>query len=398
MKRRDFLKQASLASTAMMVPSFLTSSSLGKLYKNRAGKILVVVQLSGGNDGLNTIVPYRNDIYYRNRPDLGVSKTEVLPVSDDLGFNPALQSLRSIFDQGQMSIINNVGYPNPDRSHFRSMDIWHTASESTEYLNSGWIGRYLDSNCQGCQSPYQAIEVDDTLSLALKGQEKRGFAMSDPNRLKRAADNRILQAISKAPHTGADEEKVGYLYKTLIDSESSANYLFEQSKKHHSTATYPQSEFGQDLRTIAQLITADTDTKIYYTSLTGFDTHANQKTRQERLLGQYADAMKVFVEDLKQNGLLDDVLILTFSEFGRRVNQNASRGTDHGTANNLFLMGGQLKKPGFFNEGPDLTNLDEGDLKYSVDFRKVYATILDRWLEAPAPSILGKSFADLGVI
>lgn len=398
MKRRDFLKQASLASTAMMVPSFLTGSSLGKLYKNRAGKILVVVQLSGGNDGLNTIVPYRNDIYYRNRPDLGIPKTEVLPVSDDLGFNPALQSLRSIFDQGQMSIINNVGYPNPDRSHFRSMDIWHTASESTEYLNSGWIGRYLDSNCQGCQSPYQAIEVDDTLSLALKGQEKRGFAMSDPNRLKRAADNRILQAISKAPHTGADEEKVGYLYKTLIDSESSANYLFEQSKKHHSTATYPQSEFGQDLRTIAQLITADTDTKIYYTSLTGFDTHANQKMRQERLLGQYADAMKVFVDDLKQNGLLEDVLILTFSEFGRRVNQNASRGTDHGTANNLFLMGGQLKKPGFFNEGPDLSNLDDGDLKYAVDFRKVYATILDRWLEAPAPSILGKSFADLGLI
>jgi uncharacterized protein (DUF1501 family) len=398
MQRRNFLKQASLASTAMMVPSFLTGTSLGKLYKNRAGKILVVVQLSGGNDGLNTIVPYRNDLYYQNRPDLGIAKTEVITVSDELGFNPGLKSLRELFDQGQMSIVNNVGYPNPDRSHFRSMDIWHTASDSTDYLNSGWIGRYLDSNCQGCQSPYQAIEVDDTLSLALKGANRRGFAMSDPGRLKRTADNPILQAISKSARNDVDENKVGYLYKTLIDSESSADYLFAQSKKNHSSAAYPQSEFGQDMRTIAELITADTDTKIYYVSLSGFDTHANQRMRQERLLGQYADAMKVFVQDLKQNGLLDEVLILTFSEFGRRVKQNASKGTDHGTANNLFLMGGKLKKPGFFNEAPDLSQLDEGDLNYTIDFRKVYATILDKWLEAPVPAILGKSFPNLGLI
>ncbi len=387
-----------MASTAMMVPSFLTGTSLGKLYKNRAGKILVVVQLSGGNDGLNTIVPYRNDLYYQNRPDLGIAKTEVITVSDELGFNPGLKSLRELFDQGQMSIVNNVGYPNPDRSHFRSMDIWHTASDSTDYLNSGWIGRYLDSNCQGCQSPYQAIEVDDTLSLALKGANRRGFAMSDPGRLKRTADNPILQAISKSARNDVDENKVGYLYKTLIDSESSADYLFAQSKKNHSSAAYPQSEFGQDMRTIAELITADTDTKIYYVSLSGFDTHANQRMRQERLLGQYADAMKVFVPDLKQNGLLDEVLILTFSEFGRRVKQNASKGTDHGTANNLFLMGGKLKKPGFFNEAPDLSQLDEGDLNYTIDFRKVYATILDKWLEAPVPAILGKSFPNLGLI
>lgn len=387
-----------MASTAMMVPSFLTGTSLGKLYKNRAGKILVVVQLSGGNDGLNTIVPYRNDLYYQNRPDLGIAKTEVITVSDELGFNPGLKSLRELFDQGQMSIVNNVGYPNPDRSHFRSMDIWHTASDSTDYLNSGWIGRYLDSNCQGCQSPYQAIEVDDTLSLALKGANRRGFAMSDPGRLKRTADNPILQAISKSARNDVDENKVGYLYKTLIDSESSADYLFAQSKKNHSSAAYPQSEFGQDMRTIAELITADTDTKIYYVSLSGFDTHANQRMRQERLLGQYADAMKVFVQDLKQNGLLDEVLILTFSEFGRRVKQNASKGTDHGTANNLFLMGGKLKKPGFFNEAPDLSQLDEGDLNYTIDFRKVYATILDKWLEAPVPAILGKSFPNLGLI
>lgn len=398
MKRRNFLKQSALASTAMMVPAFLNDIAFGQLLARRSGKILVVVQFSGGNDGLNTIVPYRNDLYYQNRPNLAIPKTEVLKVSDDLGFNPALQPLQSLYDDGILSIVNSVGYPNPDRSHFRSMDIWHTASDSTEYLNSGWLGRYLDSNCQGCTSPYQAIELDDTLSLALKGDKRRGFAMSDPAQLKRTTDNKILQAVGKTPATAHHEENVAYLYKTLVDTQSSADYLFEKSKVYRSTVTYPQSEFAKDLKLISQLITADTDTRIYYASLTGFDTHANQRNRQERLLLQYAEGMKAFVQDLKQNNLLNDVLIMTFSEFGRRVKQNASAGTDHGTANNLYLIGGNLKKAGFFNGSSNLNDLDEGDLKYQVDFRDIYTTLLNRWLDAPAPQILGQSFKGLKLV
>jgi len=379
-----------------MAPSFLKNFKKQQHFSSRAGKILVVVQLSGGNDGLNTVVPYQNDIYYQSRPNLGISKNEVLPLTDELGFNPAMAAMRSLYDDGLVSILNNVGYPNPDRSHFRSMDIWHTASDSNEYLDSGWIGRFLDSNCKGC-APYNALELDDSLSLALKGNQSNGFAMKNPAQLKKMTDNRLLKALGQQAHDHEHEE-VAYLYKTLIDTQSSADYLFEQSKVYKSKAAYPSTPFGRDLKQTAELITADTDTQIYYLSLSGFDTHANQKNLQERLLKQYADGMKAFVEDLKQNNLLNDTLILTFSEFGRRVGQNASNGTDHGTANNLYIIGGNLKNPGFYNEGPDLLNLDNGDLIYQLDFRSVYATILNQWLDADAPAVLGREFKLLNLL
>ncbi len=396
MKRRTFIKNTSLASTAFMAPSFLKNFQKKNHYSSRSGKILVVVQLSGGNDGLNTIVPYQNDLYYQSRPSLGIPKNEVLKVTDELGFNPALSAMQSLYDEGLLSIVNNVGYPNPDRSHFRSMDIWHTASESDQYLDSGWIGRYLDNNCGGC-APYSALELDDSLSLALKGKKTNGFAMKNPQQLKKMTDNRLLQAIGGQDHDH-DHEEVAYLYKTLIDTQSSANYLYERSKVYTSKMSYPNTPFGRDLKQTAELITADTDTQIYYLSLSGFDTHANQKNMQERLLQQYAEGMKAFVEDLRQNNLLNDTLIMTFSEFGRRVSQNASQGTDHGTANNLYLMGGNLKKPGFYNEGPDLRNLDNGDLIYKVDFRNVYATILNQWLDADVPDVLGRRFETMSLL
>lgn len=395
MNRRDFLKSSGLASTSLLIPSFLSDFSMNKLFKSRSGKILVVVQLSGGNDGLNTIVPYQNDIYYKSRPILGIKSSEVLKVSDEMGFNPALQSLQGLYDQGFLSIVNSVGYPNPDRSHFRSMDIWHTASNSDEYLSTGWLGRYLDSNCP---TPYHALEVDDSLSLALKGASRNGFAASNPEQLKRATGNRFLKSLGENVQPDHHEENVAYLYKVMVETQQSADYLYEQSRVHRSRVTYPANAFGKDLKTIAELITADTDTKIYYVSLSGFDTHANQKNQQERLLQAYADGMKAFVEDLQQNGLFDDVLIMTFSEFGRRVEQNASNGTDHGTANNLFLIGGKLQKPGFFNGVPNLTNLDEGDLKYEIDFRNIYASVLNNWLDADAAGVLGKKFKALQLV
>ena len=397
MKRRDFFKTSALVSTSFMVPSFLNAYSGKPLLNSRSGKVLVVVQFSGGNDGLNTVVPYRNDIYYQNRPSLAIDKTEVLKVHDELGFNPKMSGLQSLYDKGLLCIINSVGYPNPDRSHFRSMDIWHTGSDSDQYLSSGWLGRYLDSNCMDCQSPYHALEVDDHLSLALKGDHRNGFAMSNPEQLKRTTSNRFLKALTQYDH-GHEEDNVAYLYKTMIDTQSSANYLYEQSKVYRSKMEYPKTAFGRDLKQISELITADTDTKIYYVSLTGFDTHANQKGQQERLLQQYADGMQAFVKDLRQNNLLDDTLIMTFSEFGRRVKQNGSRGTDHGTANNLFLIGGNLQQPGFFNNAPDLQNLDNGDLIYQIDFRRVYDMILENWLEANPADILPGAFEKLRII
>ncbi|MCB9267172.1 MAG: DUF1501 domain-containing protein [Lewinellaceae bacterium] len=397
MKRRDFLKASALASTSLLAPSFLPAAFSGRVEGSRFGKILVVIQLSGGNDGLNTIIPYRNEEYYRSRPTLAIPAAEVLPANDELGFNPALEPLRALYDEGLLSIINSVGYPNPDRSHFRSMDIWHTASDSDEYLSTGWLGRYLDSECDGCATPYHALELDDSLSLALKGREHSGFAMSDARQLKRTTDNRFLQAVGQAGHHH-EHEQAAYLYKIMVDTQSSADYLYEHSKTHSSKATYPLTPFGQDLKKVAELITADAATRIYYVNLTGFDTHANQRNRQARLLQQLAEGVQAFVSDLKQNGLLDDTLIMAFSEFGRRVKQNASNGTDHGTANNVFLLGGQLKQPGFFNPPPDLLDLDEGDLKYQVDFRSLYATILEMWLEVRPAAVLGGEFEKLAVV
>ena len=397
MKRRDFLKNTGLASTSLFIPQFVNAFNQPLSGKSRDGKILVVLQLSGGNDGLNTIIPYRNDVYYKNRPTLGIQKSEVLSISDELGLNPAMAAFRSLYDDGLVSIINSVGYPNPDRSHFRSMDIWHTASDSNQYLSHGWIGRYLDNECAGSDQVLHAIEVDDTLSLAMKGAQHSGFAVSNPIKLKKQADNRFLKAIAdNAAHS--EEEHVAYLYKTLIDTQSSADYLYEKAKTHKSRTTYPKNAFAKDLKQIAELITADSATKIYYAGMGGFDTHANQKGSQARLLKNYSESVTAFVKDLKANGLLDDVLILTFSEFGRRVKQNGSGGTDHGTANNVFLMGGNLKKSGFYNAAPDLLNLEKGDLVYDIDFREIYATVLENWLEVDAQKVLGKSFGKLPII
>ena len=395
MRRRDFLKSSAVASASMMMPAFLKADMTFPAYGSRSGKILVVIQLSGGNDGLNTVIPHRNDIYYRERPTLSIPRKEVLRLDMDLGLHPSMSHLRELYNNGELSIINNVGYPNPDRSHFRSMDIWHTASNSDEYWSTGWLGRYLDSECLD-KPAYHALEVDDGLSLAMKGQQKSGFAMSDAKRIRNATNNSFLQAVANQHHR--EEENVAYLYKTLAETQQSAKYLYEHSKVYQSSIDYPQSKFANDLKQIAELITADTATQVYYVSLGGFDTHALQKNKQQRLLKEYAEAIKAFTDDLKHNHLFNDVLIMTFSEFGRRVKQNASGGTDHGTANNVFIIGGQLKKPGFYNNGPNLNQLQNDDLIYEIDFRRIYANLLDNWLDVNAETILRNRFRSLGIV
>ncbi|MEM9888875.1 MAG: DUF1501 domain-containing protein [Bacteroidota bacterium] len=394
MQRRDFLRNSALASGALMIPNFLKAYQPKRLYNSRSENILVVIQLSGGNDGLNTIIPYRNGVYYKKRPTLAIKAEEVLKVSDDLGFNPSLAALQNLYDNGEMTVINSVGYPNPDRSHFRSMDIWHTASGSEDYWSTGWLGRFLDSNCSTCEVPHYMLELDESLSLAMKGAQRSGFAAENMSRLKKITQNRFLKSVANS-HTHEGEDQVAYLYKTMIETQQSANYLHEKSKVYTSEMEYPQGDFGRDLKQVAELITADTDTRIYYISLSGFDTHAFQKNPQNRLLKQYADGINAFVQDLKKNRLFNDVTILTFSEFGRRVKQNASGGTDHGTANNVFIMNGKLKKAGFYNASPNLVDLDNGDLKYEIDFRRVYASLLEDCLNSDAQTVLQGSFDKL---
>ncbi|WP_394993414.1 DUF1501 domain-containing protein [Emticicia sp.] len=413
--RRNFIKKSALATVGgMMIPNFLKAfeiQNLGAIQTSE--KVLVIIQLSGGNDGLNTVVPYRNDIYYKSRPSIAIPSEKVLKLNDDLGLNPAMESLRSLYDNGLVSVINNVGYPNPDRSHFRSMDIWQTASESTEYLNTGWIGRYLDANCAGGSClPYRALEIDDTLSLSMKGEKLKALAVQDPEKLYKQVSGDFMSKIAK--NTSVNEhDNVAYLYKTLAETASSAEFLYTkrvaaqrvatqrdavQSKIYKSNSQYPQGELGQRLKTISELIVSGMPTSVYYVSISGFDTHFNQLNQQERLLKNYADSVNVFVNDLKKNNRLNDVAIMTFSEFGRRVKQNASGGTDHGTANNIFLIAEKLNRPKVLNEAPNLTDLDEGDLKFSVDFRQIYTTLLQDWLKINDKTILGKTFQSLNLL
>lgn len=402
-KRRAFLQTGSLATASIMLPKFL------KAFEQPAAvpvgnKVLVILQLSGGNDGLNTVIPYRNDLYYAARPSIGIQKNAALSLTDEAGLHPALTALKGLYDEGNLSILNNVGYPNPDRSHFRSMDIWHTASESNEYWNTGWLGRFLDAQCKNCDQPTQVLEIDDVLSLALKGEMSKGLALKDPARLFNTSREKLFQelakneSIRKQAHDHHHEAPVEYLYKTMAETMSSAQYIYEKSKARPSGAVYPTTELGQSLKTIASLMYSDINTKVYYLSLGSFDTHVNQDAQQKRLFTELNDAVAAFTKDLKKNGRFDDLMMVTFSEFGRRVKQNASGGTDHGTANNMFLISGALKQKGILNALPDLKNLKEGDLTFQVDFKSVYATILSNWLGADDAAILEKKYPKLNFI
>ena len=396
MERRKFLKQNVLASSLFFVPSFV--KAFENAIKGSLGfKKLVIVQLSGGNDGLNTIIPYTNDIYYKSRPNIAIAKNDCIKITDEFGINKNLAPLKNLYDKGYLSVINNVGYPNPIRSHFRSTDIWHTASDSNQYLNTGWLGRYIDIYGK---KPYSGIELDDSLSLIMKGDLLKGIATKNPTSLYNNTKTPYFKKVLDSQRdVHLSEHNLGYLYKTMIEAKSSAKYIFETSKTYNSTLTYPNNPFGKQLKTTAQLINSSVESKVFYVSMGGFDTHVRQEKKQNKLLQTYSEAMDVFVKDLEQKDTFKDTLILTFSEFGRRVQQNAANGTDHGAANNVFIIGKNLKKQGFYNEAPNLIDLDKnGDIKYTVDFRSIYATILDKWLEVDDATILNKSYSKLGFI
>ena len=396
MERRKFLKQNVLASSLFFVPSFVKAFE-NDIKDSLGFKKLVIVQLSGGNDGLNTIIPYTNDIYYKSRPNIAISKNDCIKITDEFGINKNLAPLKNLYDKGYLSVINNVGYPNPIRSHFRSTDIWHTASDSNQYLNTGWLGRYIDIYGK---KPYSGIELDDSLSLIMKGDVLKGIATKNPTSLYNNTKTPYFKKVLDSQRdVHLSEHNLGYLYKTMIEAKSSAKYIFETSKTYNSALTYPNNPFGKQLKTTAQFINSRVESKVFYVSMGGFDTHVRQEKKQNKLLQTYSDAMDVFVKDLEQKDTFKDTLILTFSEFGRRVKQNAASGTDHGAANNVFIIGKNLKKQGFYNEAPNLIDLDKnGDIKYTVDFRSIYATILDKWLEVDDATILNKSFSKLGFI
>lgn len=391
MKRRDFLKKTGvLTAGSLLIPSFLRANTLpGTLIDS--SKRLVVIQLSGGNDGINTVVPYGLDEYYNNRVRIGLKQDSLLRIDNKFGFNPALKGIHKLFQEGMVSVINSIGYPNPSRSHFRSMDIWHTASNSDEYKTQGWLGQYLDSYCQNA---YEAIELNGNMSLALKGREKSGIAFTNPEVFYKAINAPFYEELKSLE---SQNSELDYLYKVFNDTRNSAKYIYDQHNLVSNTTDYGRGAFGQQLKEIATLIQSDIQTPIFYTSLKGFDTHVNQIGNHNRLLKLLDEGISAFVVDLEKHNLMEDTTILVFSEFGRRLKENASRGTDHGAANVSFVIDKNLSKRAHQFNTIDLSDLHRGDPKYKVDFRSVYQEILTHRLNVNAKTVLGNEYKKLGL-
>jgi uncharacterized protein (DUF1501 family) len=402
LSRREFLGSMTLFSALGMAPAFLARAAAGPDPAVAPGvdaPILVVVQLGGGNDGLNTVVPYGDDTYYRMRPALGLRKDRLLTLNDHLAFNDQLRGFMDLYGEGQLAIIQGTGYPNPDRSHFRATEIWETASGSNEYLGSGWLGRYFDNCCAGAP-PQVGLAVGPDRPQAFECEGGYGVATEAPERF--GWDAGPAQGAEEAFETlnharPTENDTLDFLRHTTTQALLSSAEVRRAAEKGRVASQLKPGRGLTQLDTVAGLIRGGLATRVYYVSTGGFDTHANQLGQQDRLLGGVASALQKFQKQLKSDGTADRVITLVFSEFGRRVAENGSGGTDHGTAAPAFLMGESVAG-GIHGQTPSLTDLDRGDLKYTTDFRQIYATLLKDWLKADAGKILNQDFKTLPIL
>ena len=385
-KRRSFLKAATAASLSSLIP---IKYSFSKDVLN--GKILVVLELSGGNDGLNTIVPYGDDNYYKHRPNIGIKENKLLKIDDYFGFNPGIVGLEALYKEGNMAIIHGCGYDNPSFSHFTSMAYMHTAAPNSgeEY---GWLGRLAD-NMAPPSSKNFIINVDKTQSLAVKSQKHVPIVFDHPQRFQREgfySQKSILESVNSNSNNNSAQD----FLNEIANSANEASSIISEAWSNYTH----QVDYGLDpvdLNKIAALIEADVPAKLYYTSFrdNAFDTHVHQPNLHKRLLTYASDAIRGFMNDLDRMGKSNEVVLLVMTEFGRRVPENTSLGTDHGSAGPMFIIGSSVKG-GHYGQIPDLVKgLDDGDnLKYTTDFRSVYATIIDKWLQVDSKNILRKNF------
>ncbi|MCH8274787.1 MAG: DUF1501 domain-containing protein [Armatimonadetes bacterium] len=402
--RRDFLHGGAIIAVGLVTPPWLAKIAKADILKQAGGgkvspdNILVVCQFSGGNDGLNTIVPYADSNYYRLRSALALKEDTVLKVNENVGFHPAMEGFKALFDQGRAAVIQNVGYPNPNRSHFRSMDIWQTANpEKPEAY--GWIGRYLDQEiAKGSTNPVLALGLSRTRPRALKGKQASVpcFAsLADVQALVGDPDIekllREIQGSEAGGSTGTGMVRQANL--TALDAMAELNKALD---KYESKFEYGQDRFGQGFRQVAHLIATMPKTRVIYISAGGFDTHSQQADPHERLLNGFSEAVKTFMEEMDAIGKADKVTVMVFSEFGRRCAENASAGTDHGAAAPMFVIGGQVKG-GLYGDKPDLVNLERGDLKWKTDFREVYATLIDEWMGGDSEDLFKKKFEHVSI-
>lgn len=430
--RREFLRSTLLgASATWTVPAFVgrTFADLHLGARDLAvqpvtgkdGTILVVLQLAGGNDGLNTLVPFADDVYHRARPRLAKKEKDVIRLADGIGLNAAMPFLGSLFKEGGLGVVQGVGYPNPNRSHFVSTSIWETADTGNR-SNTGWIGRYFDNACPGAD-PTVGISLNKTQPESFGALKNPGVCLSSPELYRwihgggeRAQAEEFFASLnapeeSDEPVDGASigmpaggkvggirgESNLDFLERVAMDARVSSAKILELAAKHKTRVQYEGTPVSRSLNMVSRLIAGGLPTRVYYVSHGGFDTHNQQINSHDRLLGQLDRALKSFFADLKSQGNADRVVVMTFSEFGRRVAENASAGTDHGQASCLFVAGGGVKG-GLYGNQPSLADLERGDLKHNVDFRSVYASVLEGWLKTSSEPVLNGRFPKLGLI
>lgn len=388
------------------IPSFLSAAADAQTLPTLGatidpGNVLLVIQMGGGNDGLNTVVPYSDDAYHRVRPTIGVAQASVIRIDDRIGLNPALAGLDDLYKEGRVAIVQGVGYPNPNRSHFEATQIWETASPDHAATN-GWLGRYLDATVPPHAGPgsdpaqfFAAVALGDTIPTALIAQHVDVPAIGALNTygLNTGKDTASKQTAGVL-YDGAKPGQSPYLAMieaTARNAMHGGDVLRAKIADYKPAVTYPKDPFGQQLQLAAQIVGSNVGTRVIFVSIGSFDTHAGQRAQQDRLLGYLGNGLRAFYQDLAAHQLADRVLAMTFSEFGRRVAQNASNGTDHGTAMPLFIVGGKVKG-GVYGTHPSLTDLDNGDLRHALDFRSVYATVLERWLGRSPQGIIAGSY------
>jgi uncharacterized protein (DUF1501 family) len=391
--RRALFERSALISLAPALPGFLSRTALAARAK-RDGRVLVIIQLDGGNDGINTVVPFGDEEYARHRKELRLAADRLCKLTDHVGLHPAMRRAADMVEDGRLAVIQGVGYPNPDRSHFRSMAIWQTAQIDEHGPEVyGWLGRAFDS-AGATLGPAAVFVGERELPRALRGRRTVTASFADPSDLSLALPAESL-AVSGPP---AGDDLAAFVNRTVTGAYTTAAELSSAAaRKGDPAIPFPDSALGQHLEAVARSIKAGSAARVYYTIQSGYDTHAVQLPAQAQLLFDFSRAIRAFLDDLAAARVADRVVLLAFSEFGRRPAENGSLGTDHGTAGPMFLAGPKVRA-GFIGETPRLGDLVAGDLKWSIDFRRVYATILDEWLGIPAEPVLAQRFASVPIL
>jgi uncharacterized protein (DUF1501 family) len=394
LSRRDFLGRSALIALTPTVPGFLARTARAA-QPQRDGRVLVVIQLDGGNDGINTVVPFADEGYAKHRRALRLSRDRLIKVNDRVALHPAMSAAGKLLEGGQLAIVQGVGYPNPSRSHFRSMAIWHSASTDPEEHNGlGWLGRGMDATAPKPGETSALFLGAGPVPLAVRG--RRAVASA----IERAEDFLLVpgaDARRVLPREEPPDELTAFVRRSMLDAYTTADRLAESAQSGGGSGRNFGSSLGAQLSMVVRLLKSGVGARVFYTLQGSYDTHAGQLPNHFRLLSDLSFSLQAFLGELKAAGLADRVVVLCFSEFGRRVEENASGGTDHGTAGPVFLAGPSVRA-GLIGQAPSLTDLADGDLKMGIDFRRVYATVLEDWLGLSAQQALGAVFERLPLV